>query len=105
MVKALHHVPAYESIMSTLTTVVKELTIENLRDAFASRPVPTIPCAFMASGSGSSNPSHAQLSEMQHWQESMAFVAREINNIKSRQNDPNWKPGRTKFAPKPGAPL
>jgi transposase InsO family protein len=104
MVKALNQVPAYESVTTTLTTVGKELTIENLQDAFASRPVPTIPGAFMASSSGASNPTPAQLSEMQHLQESMACVAREINNIKSRQNDPNWKPGRGKFTTKPGAP-
>jgi hypothetical protein len=51
MVKALNQVHAYESIMTTLTTVGKELTIENLQDAFASRHVPTIPGAFMANGS------------------------------------------------------
>jgi hypothetical protein len=93
-VKALSQVPAYAATINTLKTVGKEITIQVLQDAFATQSNQLIvPGANMASGSHahpSPDLTPAELEEMQTMQESMANLARQINDLKSKQNNPQW---------------
>jgi hypothetical protein len=105
-VKALSQVPAYAATINTLKTVGKEITIQVLQDAFATQSNQLIvPGAHMASGSHahqdhSPDLTSAELDEIQTMQESMANLARQINDLKSKQNNPQWW-GKQKSNPSP----